>query len=618
MNIRWKVSALVAGLFAVLAVTELYVAKYVLVPSFSELEHRQADVAIRRVRYALDRSMEQLALSATSWGNWSDTYRFVQDHNRHFVAENITAIGLKQLDANAVLVVDLSGRLLAAAALDLESGQPLDLDLVRGEVLAANFPWRENLRQGRDARGFLQTNRGVLMLVASPILDGFGHGPARGSVVMGRLLAASQVRQIGAQAQARLVMLRPRSTAASHLVETADFTQVFETFSDIYGKPIFTMQVDLPREITQRGYSAVQYASMYLIGAAVLAVILLVIILNRVVLNPLARMTRHAVAIGQNEDLTQRLDFKGTDEIAVLAGEFDRMLAHVADSRGKLLDQSFEAGFSELAKGVLHNLGNAMTPVSVRLAVLRSRLRSLQMEDFELAAIELTRADADPERRRDLEEFVRLACGHLVSTIASAEQDLEVIGRQTALVQSALTEQLQSTRNEHVMEAVWLTDLLTQSLDVVPDSARQCLELRLDKSLQSVGVVCVPRTVLRLVIQNLIINAADAIRESGRSRGSLQIEAQVKTAADHRQLLIRCTDDGIGIAADNLERIFENGFSTKSRETNFGIGLHWCANAVSALGGRVWATSPGLGQGASLHVMIPLPVQEAVAATRAA
>src|SRR4051812_27665680 len=112
MNIRWKVSALVAALFAVLAVTELYVAKYVLVPSFSELEHRQADVAIRRVRYALDRSMEQLALSATSWGNWSDTYRFVQDHNRHFVAENITAIGLKQLDANAVLVADLNGRVL--------------------------------------------------------------------------------------------------------------------------------------------------------------------------------------------------------------------------------------------------------------------------------------------------------------------------------------------------------------------------------------------------------------------------------------------------------------------------------------------------------------------------
>ena len=618
MNIRWKVSALVAALFGVLAVTELYVAKYVLVPSFTELERSEADVAMRRIRYALQRSVEQLEQSATSWGNWSDTYRFTQDHNRHFVEENITPIGLKQLDANAVMVADLGGRFLTSAALDLDSGRPLDLDLVRGEVLGTNFPWREDLRQGRATSGFLQTDRGVLMLVTSPILDGFGHGPARGAVIMGKLLSPAVIRQIGAQAQSRLVMLPPRQARADHIVETADVTQVFQTFNDIYGKPIFSMQVDLPREITRRGYSAVHYASMYLIGAAVLAVILLVIILNRVVLNPLANMTRHAVALHQNEDLTQRLNFQGTDEIAVLAREFDRMVAHVAESRGNLVDQSFEAGFAELAKGVLHNLGNAMTPISVRLSVLRSRLRALQVEDFELAATELTRGDVEVERRRDLEEFVRLACGHLVGTIAGAEQDLEVISRQTSLVQSALNEQLRATRNEHVIEAVWLTDLFAQSLDVVPDSARQRLELNVDRSLHGVGVVQVPRTVLKLVLQNLVINASDAIRESGKARGSLKVEAQIVTDGERRQLLIRCTDNGIGIAAEHLERIFENGFSTKSKETNFGIGLHWCANAVSALGGRVWATSPGVGHGTSLHVLIPLPSREGAAVTQAA
>jgi signal transduction histidine kinase len=120
------------------------------------------------------------------------------------------------------------------------------------------------------------------------------------------------------------------------------------------------------------------------------------------------------------------------------------------------------------------------------------------------------------------------------------------------------------------------------------------------------------------VLQNFIINAAEAVREAARPRGSLLICAEVLRQGSTQQLLIRCTDDGIGIAPENLERVFEKGFSTKSRDTNFGIGLHWCANAIGALGGRVWATSGGLGKGATLHVTIPLRAPDGVALTQAA
>jgi two-component system NtrC family sensor kinase len=619
MNIRWKISILIAALFAVLAITELFVAKYVLMPSFTELERAQADVAMRRIRYSVNRSFEQLVQSATSWGNWSDTYRFAQDHNRHFIEENVTPIGLKQLDVNALFIVDLKGQIIASAALELDPGKPLDLGSMRRRMLDHTFPWRDELQTGRITSGFLQTERGVLMLAASPILDGFGGGPFRGMVIMGKLLSAAEVARIGAQAQARLSMVSPGGTGQrERIVETDSVTQVVEAFSDIYGRPVFSLEVELQREITRRGYSAVHYASGYLIGAAVLAVALLVIILNRTVLDPLRRMTRHAVAIGQNKDLTGRLDFLGRDEIAVLAREFDRMVARVAHSRSQLVDQSFQAGFAELARGVLHNMGNALTPISVRLSVLHRRLSDLQIEDFELAATELARGDVEPVRRADLEEFVRLACGQLTATVKGAQQDLEIITRQTSMVQSALAEQMSSTQNEHVIESVHLADLLGQALDSVPDSARQQLEVQVDASLHEVGVVHIPRTVLRLVLQNFIINAADAVRESGKRRGTLHISARIITDSDFRRLVLCCSDDGVGIAPENLERVFDKGFSTKSRQTNFGIGLHWCANAVGALGGEVGATSPGAGRGAVFHVMIPLAVTDGMTMTRAA
>jgi two-component system, NtrC family, sensor kinase len=618
MNVRWKVTTLIAALFVILGVAEIFVARMILMPSFAELEHTDANTEMRRINYALDATLDQLVLSATGWGNWADAYRFMQDHDRAFYDENFNDVGLKQLNVNTLIFIDLDGRFAASGTLDFTSGAPFDLDFMKGDMLSVDFPWRANLRDGRSLKGFLQTNQGILMVAAAPILNGFEQGPTRGMVLMGRLLTPTEIEHIGARAQAKLAMLVPPSPDRDRLLETDTITQVYRTLDDIYGHPIATLRVDVPRNITHRGHLAVNYASAFLAVAAVIVLALLVFVLDRVILNPLARVTRHAVAIGEGKDLSTRLDFKGTDEIGVLAREFDHMVARVAESRSKLADQSFQAGFAELARGVLHNLGNAMTPIGVRLATLRGRVRSAPAIDAELAVEELAQGGVDPVRRADLEKFVHLACLSLASTVKSVESDVEVMSRQTSIVQSALSEQMRATRNEHVVEPVRLNDLIAQSMEVVPDPARQLLRLDADDSLSKVGPVKVARTVMRLVLQNFIINAADAVRESGKSQGSLRIAAEIVSEPERDYLQLHCTDNGIGIAPGNLERIFDKGFSTKSKETNFGIGLHWCANAIAALGGRIWATSDGPGRGASMHLMVPLAARESLPTVQAA
>ena len=168
------------------------------------------------------------------------------------------------------------------------------------------------------------------------------------------------------------------------------------------------------------------------------------------------------------------------------------------------------------------------------------------------------------------------------------------------------------------IEPVRLTELVTQSLEIVPDACRQRLTIDTDETLRRLGVVRVARTVLRLVLQNLIINAADAVRDAGRQRGTLRLSAEIVREPEGQHLHLQCRDDGCGIAPENLERVFEKGFSTKSPETNHGIGLHWCANAISALGGRIWAASEGPGRGASMHLIVPLASRDAVAIAGAA
>jgi two-component system, NtrC family, sensor kinase len=619
MTIRPKVIALVASVLVLLGVVQIFVEHRILMPSFAELEHDDARTAMRRIDYAVDLSLDRLALSAADWANWDDTYRFVVDHNPEFVRANVTTVGLKQLQVNIMLVIDPDANIIMSSALDLNSDQPLDIDFAARKTLPPDFPWRANLRDGRAAKGFLKTNRGILMIAASPVLDGNGGGPQRGLVLLGRLLSAAEIQRIGAQAQAQLSMA-PAGDARipGQMSETEDVTHVFRSVDDVYGQPLTALRIDVPRRITQRGHSAIAYASAYLIGSAIGVLLLLVLVLNRVILNPLARVTRHAIIIGEGEDLTARLNFQGSDEIGLLAQEFDRMVERVAQSRRQLVDQSFQAGFAELAKGVLHNLGNAMTPIGVRLAGLSQRLRQAPSADAAQAAEELEHGTPDAARRADLEEFMRLACGEFAVTIKSAEEDVAVLTRQTTIVQSALSEQMRSTRNEHVIESVRLPELIAQSLEVVPDACRQRLVIHTDESLRKVGVVHVARTVLRLVLQNLIINASDAVRDAGKEKGQLRVSAEIVHTANQAQLHLQCQDDGVGIAQGNLDRVFEKGFSTKSKGTNYGIGLHWCSNAIGALGGRIWAASEGPGRGASLHLVLPLDARKAEPCVEAA
>lgn len=612
MTIRLKVILLIASVCVALGIVEVFLARSVLIPSFAELERADARTAMRRINYALDMTLDRLEASATDWGNWADTYRFVRDHNSDYVSDNLTDIGLRELNVNAFAVVDPDGNIVEARDLNLKNAnRPLHLELLRGKALPPDFPWRANLREGRPAEGLLQTNRGVLMLAAAPVLDGKGHGPPRGMVLMGRLLSGAEIATLGARAQATLAMLPPTAPGPwEQVVETDHVTHVYRSFEDIYGRPLMRLRVDVSREITARGRSAIAALSVNLLLAATFVLVLLIVALNRLILNPLARVTRHAIALGEDKDLTVRLDSTSRDEIGLLARELDRTMERLAESRRQLVDQSFEAGFAELAKGVLHNLGNAMTPLGVRLARLGERLREAPSEDVTEAVAELERPSADAGRRADVEQFVRMACRELARVVATAREDLSVMSRQASVVQTALAEQMRTARNAHVIEPVRLTELVAQSLEIVPDECRQRLRIETDESLRQVGVVRVARTVLRLVLQNIVINAADAVRDAAKDRGVLRIAARIVRNHDGEQLHLTCQDDGVGIPADTLDRVFEKNFSTKSKETNCGIGLHWCANAIGALGGRIWAASDGRGHGASIHVVVPLELRK--------
>ncbi|HVA88765.1 MAG TPA: HAMP domain-containing sensor histidine kinase, partial [Chloroflexota bacterium] len=102
---------------------------------------------------------------------------------------------------------------------------------------------------------------------------------------------------------------------------------------------------------------------------------------------------------------------------------------------------------------------------------------------------------------------------------------------------------------------------------------------------------------LQQVIVNLLGNAL-------RYAASGPITVTAAEAGGELQVTVR--DEGIGIAPDDLERIFarfEQGGTPRGQ--GLGLGLYISRGIVQAHGGRIWAESEGLGKGAAFHVVLP-------------
>jgi two-component system, NtrC family, sensor kinase len=603
---------LLTFLFAVLGIALLIVQQRILLPGFVELERQAARTDMDRVASALQRELEPLEAIALDWGAWTDAYEFMQNHNQAFVSTYLNDYWITLLRVNVFAFIAPDGRYVWSIGRELQTPEPMDIDLLSHGALPERHPWRAAVRDGRKASGLLRTDRGVMIAVLAPILNGLEPGPHRGMVLVGRLLTDEELRHIGDQAQVRIVraplpLLKSANGAPDEtVIERDTVTEVTRVFNDVDGAPVLTLRIEIPRSISERGHQVVGYAAVLLVLTAGMVLLMMIALLNRSVLNPLARMTRHAVALGRSDDLTSRLDLRRTDELGELAREFDRMVTHLADARRQLVDRSFDAGVAENASGILHNLGNAMTPLGVEVAALQLKLRDAPTADVDLVLAELDSAPSASERKTELEAYLRLTSRELAGIVASAQVDLDVIARNTHSIQAVLSEQVLLSRSERVYESILLPELIEQSAALVPPQSRQRLSIDLDASVRELGSVRVPRTTLQQVFQNFILNATEAVRDAGREHGTLRIGARVLDDPRGKRLHVTFADDGVGIHDLNLRRVFEKGFSTKPRATNSGIGLHWCANTVHALGGEISAESPGPLRGAILHMILPL------------
>ncbi len=119
------------------------------------------------------------------------------------------------------------------------------------------------------------------------------------------------------------------------------------------------------------------------------------------------------------------------------------------------------------------------------------------------------------------------------------------------------------------------------------------------------------------VLGRLVLNASDSIERSDARTGEIELSAAPEEGEAEEMVRITVRDTGCGFEEGVPKKLFQRGYTSKAGDPS-GLGLHWCANAVASMGGRMLAESTGSGAGAQFHVIMPAATSGAPARRRKA
>ena len=128
------------------------------------------------------------------------------------------------------------------------------------------------------------------------------------------------------------------------------------------------------------------------------------------------------------------------------------------------------------------------------------------------------------------------------------------------------------------------------------EADRQSVRISADLTNELIEVMA-DRVQLQQVLMNLMLNGIEAMRDMN---GELNIKSQL---GEDGQALITVSDTGVGLPAENADRVFNAFFTTKSQGT--GLGLAITRSIIESHGGRVWAAS-NPGPGATFQFTLPI------------
>jgi signal transduction histidine kinase len=313
-------------------------------------------------------------------------------------------------------------------------------------------------------------------------------------------------------------------------------------------------------------------------GVVLLLLLGLVRFACRHLLTPISTLHQGARRVAQG-DFDYRVPSESNDEMGELAESFNLMTERFQEIASNLDRQVQErsqqlvrserlASVGFLAAGVAHEINNPLTAISWTAESLESRLTEL-LKDRAI--------DADD--------------------VAVVEQYIKMIQTESERCQEITKKLLDFSRNHDSAKAQQDVARIIREVLTLITHMRKYRECRLQFEFEDACMVEINGHEIKQVILNLVANALDATAGDGT------VNVSIVEHVD--EIEVRISDDGCGMSADDIESLFEPFYTTKPTGQGTGLGLSISHRIVTDHGGRIEASSSGVGAGSTFVVRLP-------------
>jgi signal transduction histidine kinase len=262
---------------------------------------------------------------------------------------------------------------------------------------------------------------------------------------------------------------------------------------------------------------------------------------------------------------------------------------------------------TEVATGILHNVGNVLNSVNIAAELVQSRIRTSKTSRID-KIVELMQPHADnlstfliqDQKGIQILNYLEQLARHLTDERKEMLTELTELISKIEHIKGIVAMQQNFARTAGVLQETDIEELLDDAI-AINKGALNRHKINLKKEYAGTPLIIIDRHKILQILINLIRNAKYAMGERPDVASQLIIRASCNN--DDR-VYIKVIDNGVGISGNLLTKIFEHGFTT--RPNGHGFGLHSASLAAKELGGNLTAESEGANKGATFTLEIPL------------
>jgi signal transduction histidine kinase len=319
--------------------------------------------------------------------------------------------------------------------------------------------------------------------------------------------------------------------------------------------------------------------------------------------------SKASVALGRRTDEDGETQFAPGNSVDSTLSLMDRrdLELEVQRLREEVSLLTRQAGMAEVATGTLHNVGNVLTSINVAASVVGNRLRQSRVSNLGKALSLLREHQTDlgfflseDPKGKMLPAYLETLADHLSAEQVEMLREMEGLNKNLEHVKEIVAMQQNYAKVCGVLETLPVVDLVQDALRMNL-GAFERHGVTVVRDFIDQPVVTVDKHKVLQILVNLLRNAKYAMDELGPQEKRLVVGVKLN---EQGRVLISVRDNGIGIAPENLTRIFKHGFTTK--RDGHGFGLHSGLQAARELGGKLSASSDGPGKGASFYLELPI------------